>query len=119
MTSLAVVAVIIGGTWGLLRKSVNLAMDAVPEHIDPDYVRGFLMGLPGVTAVHDLPIWGMSTTEAALTAHVVRPQVDDGDSFLVQAAKELHDRFEIEHVPLQVERGDPNQPCRLEPAHLI
>jgi cobalt-zinc-cadmium efflux system protein len=118
VTSLAVVAVIMGGTWGLLRKSVNLAMDAVPEHIDPDEVRAYLAGLPGVTAVHDLHIWGMSTTEAALTCHLVRPQGSD-DALLMRAAKELHDRFEIEHVTLQVEQGDPGQPCRLEPDHVV
>jgi cobalt-zinc-cadmium efflux system protein len=118
VTSLAVVAVIMAGTWGLLRKSVNLAMDAVPEHIDPDEVRRYLGGLPGVTAVHDLHIWGMSTTEAALTCHLVRPQGSD-DAFLMRAAKDLHDRFEIEHVTLQVEHGDPAQPCRLEPDHVV
>lgn len=119
VTSLAVVAVIMGGTWGLLRKSVNLAMDAVPEHIDPDEVRAYLAGLTGVTAVHDLHIWGMSTTEAALTAHVVRPQAGNDDAFLMRTAKELHDRFEIEHVTLQVERGDSGQHCRLEPEHVV
>jgi cobalt-zinc-cadmium efflux system protein len=119
VTSLAVVAVIMGGTWGLLRKSVNLAMDAVPEHIDPDEVRTFLARLPGVTAVHDLHIWGMSTTEAALTAHLVRPEAVNDDAFLMHAAKELHDRFEIEHVTIQVERGDPGQRCRLEPDSVV
>jgi cobalt-zinc-cadmium efflux system protein len=118
VTSLIVVAVVMGGTWGLLRKSVNLAMDAVPEHIDPDAVRAFLSGLPGVTAVHDLHIWGMSTTEAALTCHLVCPRGSD-DAFLMDAAKELHDRFEIEHVTLQVERGDPGQACRLEPDNVV
>jgi cobalt-zinc-cadmium efflux system protein len=118
VTSLAVVAVIMGGTWGLLRRSVNLAMDAVPEHIDPDEVRGYLAGLPGVAAVHDLHIWGMSTTEAALTAHLVRPEGSD-DALLMRSARELHDRFHIEHVTLQIEHGDPAQPCRLEPDHTV
>jgi cobalt-zinc-cadmium efflux system protein len=61
----------------------------------------------------------MSTTEAALTAHLVRPQAVNDDAFLVQAAKDLHDRFEIEHATLQVERGDPSHPCRLEPDHVV
>lgn len=118
VTSLAIVAVIMGSTWGLLRKSVNLAMDAVPEHIDPGAVRAFLTGLLGVTAVHDLHIWGMSTTEAALTVHLVRPEVSDEDAFLAATAKELHDRFAIEHVTIQIERGS-GLACRLEPEDVV
>lgn len=118
-TSLVIVAVIMGSTWGLLRKSVNLAMDAVPEHIDPDEVRAYLASLAGVTAVHDLHIWGMSTTEAALTAHVVRPTTANDDAFLAETVKQLHDRFAIEHATLQVERGDGAPWCRLEPDDVV
>lgn len=103
LVSLSVVIVITAGTWGLLRKSVNLAMDAVPDGIDSVAVKAFLQGLPGVAAVHDLHIWGMSTTETALTAHVVRPQGEDHDGFLASTAEELHDRFGIEHTTIQVE----------------
>ena len=111
VTSLMIVAVIMWSTWGLLRKSVNLAMDAVPEGIDPASVMGYLAQLPGVIAVHDLHIWGMSTTETALTAHLVKPNAADEDDLLTGAAKELHDRFGIEHATIQIERADGH--CRL------
>ena len=114
VTSLAIVLVITIGTWGLFKKSVNLAMDAVPERIDPVAVKEFLCNLPGVTSVHDLHIWGMSTTETALTAHVVRPELDDHDAFLASVTKDLHDRFEIEHATLQIEQGTAGVLCRLE-----
>src|SRR6185503_3428843 len=104
--SLAIVAVITAGTWGLLRKSINLAMDAVPEGIDAGAVRDYLASVPGVEAIHDLHIWGMSTTESALTAHLVRPQADgDEDTLLAQVARELHDKFAIEHSTIQIERN--------------
>jgi cobalt-zinc-cadmium efflux system protein len=119
VTSLAIVAVITIGTWGLFKKSVNLAMDAVPERIDPVAVKEFLSSLPGVTSVHDLHIWGMSTTETALTAHVVRPELDDHDAFLASVTKDLHDRFEIEHATLQIEQGTAGVLCRLEPDDVV
>ena len=115
VVSLAIVAVVAVGTWGLLRKSVNLAMDAVPEGIDAPAVRQYLSAQPGVTGVHDLHIWGMSTTEAALTAHIVRPEPADNDAFLARLSRELHDRFGIEHVTVQVEHGTPGVACPLEP----
>ena len=121
VVSLAVVAVITFGTWGLLRKSVNLAMDAVPEGIDPNAVRDYLAALPGVTAVHDLHIWAMSTTEAALTAHLVKPLVQpdagDEDDLLARTARELHDQFGIEHTTIQIERGADQ--CRLAPDEVV
>jgi cobalt-zinc-cadmium efflux system protein len=119
VTSLAIVAVIMGSTWGLLRKSLNLALDAVPEGIDSGNVKAFLLSLPGVTGVHDLHIWGMSTTEVALTAHVVRPGEAADDAFLAAVSKQLHDRFEIEHATIQVERGDPAHQCRLQPDDVV
>ena len=117
--SLVIVVVITVGTWDLLRRSVNLAMDAVPEGIDPIAVREYLRALPGVTDVHDLHIWGMSTTEAALTVHVVRPDGPTSDAFLVGLARELDDQFGIEHATVQVERGDPSHPCRLAPDFVV
>jgi len=114
VVSLLIVAVITVGTWGLLRRSVDLALDAVPEGIDPAAVRDYLAGLPGVSAIHDLHIWAMSTTEAALTAHLVRPQATDDDQFLHATARALHDRFAIEHVTIQVERGTGAEECHLE-----
>lgn len=116
--SLVVAAVITAGTWGLLRQSLDLALDAVPAHIDRAAVERFLGELPGVREVHDLHIWAMSTTETALTAHLVRPGPTD-DAFLHRVAHELHARFGIEHTTVQVEAGDPALACRLAPEHVI
>jgi cobalt-zinc-cadmium efflux system protein len=105
VVTLLIAAVILGSTWGLLRESVNLALHAVPEGIDPEAVEAYLMGLPGVTAVHDVHIWAMSTTETALTAHLVKEDARDDDAIIADATRGLHDRFRIEHTTLQWERG--------------
>lgn len=110
VVSLIIAAVILIGTWGLLRESIDLALHAVPEGIDPQEVSAYLASLPGVTAVHDLHIWGMSTTEAALTVHLVKPDHSDDDELIALASKELHDRFGIEHTTLQWERDDSSCP---------
>ncbi len=110
--SLVIVAFIVYGTWGLLRGSINLALDAVPEGIDMQGIRDYLAGLPTCIDVHDLHVWGVSTTEAALTAHVVMAQSVCDDALLTRTANELHQRFGIEHTTLQVELGDPAFPCR-------
>lgn len=113
VVSLAISAVIIWGTWGLLRDSVNLALQAVPEGIELSEVKEYLAGLPHVTAVHDLHIWPMSTTETALTAHLVR-DVDRCDSSVLQkCCEELHDKFEIQHATIQFETED--HECDLAP----
>ncbi len=104
VVSLLIVVVIALGTWGLLRDSANLALDAVPEGIDPRAVRAYFETLPGVAEVHDLHIWAMSTTETALTAHLVKPEIGEGDNYLAQIADELHERFEIGHCTIQLER---------------
>jgi cobalt-zinc-cadmium efflux system protein len=106
VVSLAVSATIVVGTWSLLRESLDLALDAVPPGIDPAAVQRHLAGLPGVAAVHDLHIWGMSTTETALTAHLVRPGPAVDDEFLHQAAADLKAMFGIGHATFQVEAGD-------------
>jgi len=111
--SLIIVAAITYGTWDLLRKSLGLAMDAVPHHIDPTKVRDYLTSLPGITAVHDLHIWAMSTTETALTAHLVKPGASGEDHLLAHVAHDLHERFRIGHVTIQVECGDGDHQCRL------
>jgi cobalt-zinc-cadmium efflux system protein len=115
--SFAICGVIVWGTWGLLRESLNLAMDAVPAGIDSHAVEAYLAGLPGVRAVHDLHIWGMSTTEAALTAHLVMPVPPVDDDFLGGVCHELRRRFEIGHVTIQVERGD--FACHQAPANVV
>jgi len=115
--SLAIAAVIIWGTWGLLRDSVNLALHAVPHGIEVAKVREYLSSLPHVTAVHDLHVWPMSTTETALTAHLVR-DVDDCDCALLdQAARDLHRKFEIQHATLQFETQDHR--CHLAPEEQV
>ena len=112
IVSLVIVVLITWGTWGLLRDSVNLVLDKVPEGIDIEAVKAYLTTLPTCSEVHDLHVWGMSTTEAALTAHVVlKPSVCD-DALLAKTADDLHRRFGIEHTTLQVEHGDPAYPCR-------
>lgn len=111
--SLIVTVVIVAGTWQLFRESFNLIVDAVPAGIEPLAVRTYLAEHPSVASVHDLHIWAMSTTETALTAHLVMPAGHPGDAFLAQVSRELHDHFGIEHVTLQVEVGDPNYTCIL------
>lgn len=105
VTSLIIAAVIFVGTWGLLKEAINLATQAVPERIDPLEVAGFLARLEGVTEVHDLHIWAMSTTEAALTVHLVKPELANEDDFLCRLQEDLHERFDIGHVTVQIERG--------------
>lgn len=119
LVSLFIVAVIAVGTWGLLRESLNLSLDAVPEGIDYGAVKASLAGLPGVTEVHDLHLWGMSTTETALTAHLVMPKGCPDDSWLAGVSRDLHERFSIAHPTLQIERGDAANPCRLAPDEVV
>jgi cobalt-zinc-cadmium efflux system protein len=102
--SLLIVAVIAVGTWGLLRDSFNLAMDAVPPGIDPAAVRAYLARQPGVTGIHDLHIWAMSTTATALTVHLVKPQSRDEDGCLDDISRGLREHFAIAHATIQIER---------------
>lgn len=115
--SLAIAAAIVFGTWGLLRDSVNLAMDTVPAHIDRAAVEAYLAGRPGVSEVHDLHIWGLSTTEVALTAHLVRPGVGLDDAFLSETIAGLKAEFSIGHPVLQVEEG--KMACAFAPADVV
>ena len=103
--------VILLGTWNLLRESLDLALHAVPKHIDIAAVKTYLSEQPGVTEVHDLHVWAMSTTEAALTAHLVKPVLDNDDELLARAARALSERFHIGHVTLQVERAAAASSC--------
>jgi cobalt-zinc-cadmium efflux system protein len=116
--SLVISVVILAGTWGLLMDALHLVLDGVPENIEPEAVKNYLVGLPGVVEVHDLHIWAMSTTETALTAHLVIPDGAPGDAFIATTCKTLHDQFKIEHTTLQIERGD-GHPCSLAPDHLV
>jgi cobalt-zinc-cadmium efflux system protein len=109
--SLVIAAVIMLSTWGLLRDSLNLAVDAVPRSVDPSAVREYLAGLPGVRAIHDLHIWAMSTTDTALTAHLVMDALPDSDQYLIDVSRVLRDRFSIDHPTIQLERYDSDTVC--------
>lgn len=115
--SIGIAIVIVIGTWNLLRRSLDLALDSVPERIDPEAVRAFLAGLPEVSEVHDLHIWAMSTTETALTAHLIRPDGCVDDDWLAGITNTLHDRFAIEHATIQIESGRGAGPCQMSGEH--
>jgi cobalt-zinc-cadmium efflux system protein len=117
--SLFVSAVIVIGTWGLVKSALNLALDAVPDGVNAPAVRAHLSTVPGVAALHDLHIWGMSTTETALTCHLVMPGGHPGDAALGSIAHELHRRFNIAHTTIQIELADTDEACVLTPAHLV
>jgi cobalt-zinc-cadmium efflux system protein len=119
IVSLAIVVAIAYGTWGLLRESLDLALDAVPRRIDPERVEAWLADLPGVVAVHDLHIWGMSTTEAALTVHLVKPDATLDDALLARIHREMGERFGIGHVTVQFELGDAAHPCGQAPSSSV
>jgi cobalt-zinc-cadmium efflux system protein len=111
IASLVINVVIVWATWALLRDSLAMVLDAVPEGVDPVAVREFLKTQPGVTAVHDLHIWALSTTKTALSAHLVKPGAEIDDQMLLCISQELHHRFGIGHATIQVERGDSPDPC--------
>jgi cobalt-zinc-cadmium efflux system protein len=113
IASFVIVAAILYSTWGLLLESINLALDAVPREIDPVLVRDYLKSLSGISDVHDLHIWGMSTTENALTVHLVKPDGQIDDAFLAEVEHTLHDRFGIVHPTIQLEQGDAEHSCKL------
>jgi cobalt-zinc-cadmium efflux system protein len=117
--SLAVSAVIVYGTWDLVRQALRLALDAVPQDVDAGAVRTHLLALPCVTGLHDLHIWGMSTTETALTCHLVMPLGHPGDEALSAIARELEAHFHIHHTTLQIELGDSEEICALTPEHVV
>ena len=111
--SLVISAVIVWGTWSLMRESLSLALHGVPPGVDQRAVQAFLQETPGVTEVHDLHIWGMSTTETALTAHLVRPDGAADDDTLHTLCQALNRRFKIAHATLQFETGTGAHPCAL------
>jgi cobalt-zinc-cadmium efflux system protein len=117
--SLVVSVVIVIGTWDLLKNAIGLALNAVPEGVDAAAVRAHLAALPGVAGLHDLHIWGMSTTETALTCHLVMPGGHPGDAALSAVTEELHHRFRIVHATIQIELGDSDEACALTPEHVI
>lgn len=112
VVGLIIVAIVLWGTWGLLRDSISLILDAIPRHIDHTGIEKYLQQLPDVTAVHDLHIWGLSTKEVALTAHLIMPQTKLSDADLKQITTVLKQEFKIDHVTLQVETGSLDFPCK-------
>ena len=118
ITSLAIAAVIAHSTWAALREAADLVMDAVPAGVSPLAVRDWLMGLPGVTEVHDLHIWALSTTETALTAHLVYDNSLE-DRRPHDLAAELRRRFGIGHATVQIESDADAALCRLRPNDVV
>jgi cobalt-zinc-cadmium efflux system protein len=119
LSSVLIAIVITIGTWSLLKDSLNLALDAVPASVDRARIEQFLAAQAGVCEVHDLHIWAMSTTEVALTAHLVRPDLPTDDAFLSNIAHELREHYGVQHATLQIEQGDPRYPCHLAPAEVV
>ena len=115
--SLLVVTFIVFATRRLFRESLNLALGGVPHGVDPGEVGAFLRSHAGVTALHDLHVWAMSTTEVALTAHLVMPVGHSGDEFLRELCEALEARFGIHHATIQIEQGVIE--CRLAPDHVV
>ncbi|MGC2413965.1 MAG: cation diffusion facilitator family transporter [Stellaceae bacterium] len=116
---LLVSAVIVYGTWDLIKDAMGLALDAVPEGVDATAVRAHLAALPGVAEIHDLHIWGMSTTETALTCHLVMPGGHPGDAALGRLVRELDERFGIHHATIQIELADSDEICALTPESVV
>ncbi len=114
LISLVIVVIILLGTWGLLSDSARLSIDSVPSNIDPDEVEAYLRGLPDVLRLHDLHIWAISTTETALTVHLVVQKKEISNEFLDEVSRELHDRFGIEHPTIQIERETGPESCKLD-----
>ena len=111
--SLVIVSIIVIGTWDLLRDSVQLALSAVPSHINMAAIEIYLRQCPGVEDIHDLHIWGMSTTESALTVHLVMPKGYPGDAFMDDIMLKLKKSYSIQHCTLQVEQGTTSHACML------
>ena len=116
--ALIIVAVIAIGTWGLLRDSVNLSLQAAPPGMDPGLIAAFIDGQAGVAATHDLHIWPLSTTETALTVHLVMPGGYPGDDFATRLAETLKEQFGVDHTTVQIET-DPNHDCLLKPDTVV
>lgn len=118
VVSLVICAIIVWSTWGLLKDSVRMSLDAVPPRLNIAEVRGFLERLPEVKALHDLHVWPMSTTETALTCHLVMPTGHPGDDFLMEIARELKHRFSIAHPTIQIETSEKTA-CALAPDEVV
>ena len=114
VVSLAVVAIIFIGTWGLLRDSFNYAIDAVPRNIDIAGIKKYIMNYERVNHIHDLHVWPLSTTAVALTVHIVVTNDSLDNSFLRELQQHLHDNFGIEHATIQLETSTSENDCMLD-----
>lgn len=119
VVSLFIALIIVYGTWDLLRDSLSMALHGVPKGIDAGNVRAYLSGLKGVKSVHDLHIWAMSTSETALSAHLLMENGHPGDDFLRGISEDLKHIFHIVHATIQIEIGDSTRECHLAPDHVI
>jgi cobalt-zinc-cadmium efflux system protein len=119
VTSIVIAAVIVVGTWGLFRESVDLALDAVPRGVDPEAITSALAGLDGVTEVHDFHVWGASTSETSLSAHLVVSRAADRDALLEAAHNLLRTRFGVAHATIQIEGSATADACRQRPADTL
>ena len=111
--SIFIAVIVLIGTWGLLRNSINLSIDAVPEGIDISEIKNYLTSLKNVSCTHDLHVWALSTTETALTAHLVTTQDSMDNAFLIEIQQYLHDQFGIEHTTIQIEKENSENNCKL------
>ena len=114
IVSLLIVIIILWGTSGLLRDSIRMILDAVPRHIDEAAILSYLQKLPGVKKIHDLHIWGLSTKEIALTAHLVMPEGHLTNVDFEKINQDLKSLFRVDHATIQVESGDKDHPCQHE-----
>jgi cobalt-zinc-cadmium efflux system protein len=119
VVSLVVAAVIVAGTWGLFRESLDLALDAVPRGVEPEAIERALATLPGVSEVHDLHVWGASTSEISATVHLVTPDGSDRDALLAAAEALLRERFQVAHATIQIESLAAGPTCRQRPAEAL
>lgn len=117
--SLIISIIIVIGTWELLRDALSLSLHAAPKHINTAQVKKFLADFKGVEEVHDLHIWAMSTTNVALSAHLLMPCGHPGDSFIKKITHELEDKFNITHTTIQIEIGDASIACRFAPEEIV
>ena len=118
-SSLVIATVVVIACWDLAKEALHLALDGVPRHIDRRGILVYLHGLTGVTGVHDLHIWAMSTTETALTVHLLRPNTSVDDHFLNEVAYDLKSKFQIDHATIQIEGGNSREACRLAPREVV
>jgi cobalt-zinc-cadmium efflux system protein len=119
VVSLVVAAVIVAGTWGLFRESLDLALDAVPRGVEPEAIEAALAGLRGVAEVHDLHVWGASTSEHALTVHLVVPEAVDHARVLAAAGAVVRDELHVAHWTIQIADAGAGAACPQRPADML